>query len=333
MRILRRPEGFTLIEILIALAIVAVLIGLMIPAVQKVRASAARVASTNNLKQMALAAHAFNGDRGDRLPDPTEPIAPGAPATAAQPWNQATGPLFQLLPYLEQGALYFSIRGISSRAAYDAVMPTAGGRAAVVRVFISPADPSNPSGQVVITRNTAVPINNGLWGTTSYSYNPLAFTSPASGLGRSFADGTSVTVLFAEKYQLCTGSTTVQNYWFGAEGGNSRCGRRSPVLTGVQWQSVTGAFAGADFLAANLGAAPTRCEPGAPSGPHPGRILVAFADGSVRALTAEGATARLGAGSLPAGYDLPMPGALAPQRGYLWSALLTPGGGETISLD
>jgi prepilin-type N-terminal cleavage/methylation domain-containing protein/prepilin-type processing-associated H-X9-DG protein len=331
MRISRRPEGFTLIEILVTIAIVAVLIGLLIPAVQKVRSRAAQAISTNNLKQMALATHAFNGDRSDRLPDPIEPIAPGQPATAAQPWNQATGPLFQILPYLEQNALYISIRGINSQAAYDAVMQTDGGRAAVVRGFISPADPSNPSGQVLISRNTAVPINNGLWGTTSYGYNPLAFTSPASGLGRSFADGTSVTALFTEKYQLCAGATTVQNYWFGAERGNSPCGRRSPVLTGVEWNSVTGAFAGADFLGENLGADPTRCEPGAPSGPHQGRILIAFADGSVRVLTAVGATAPLSAG--PAEYDLPVPGALVPRRGYLWSALLTPCGGETISLD
>lgn len=332
MRILRRTEGFTLIEILIALAIVAVLIGLLIPAVQKVRASAARAASTNNLKQLGLAAHAFNGDRGDRLPDPVEPIARDVPATPANPWNQATGPLFQLLPYLEQGALYSSIRGVNSQAAYDAVMRTPAGRAAVVKVFISPADPSNPSGQGLVVGSPA-PINNGLWGTTSYGYNPLAFTSPASGLGRAFADGTSGTALFSEKYQICTGTRTVQNYWFSAEGGNSPCGPRSSVLTGVWRPGPAGTFAGADFLATNLGVDPARCAPGAPSGPHTGRILVAFADGSVRALTAEGATARLSAGPLPAGYDLPIPGALVPQRGYLWSALLTPSGGETISLD
>jgi prepilin-type N-terminal cleavage/methylation domain-containing protein len=122
-------RAFTLIELLVVIAIVAVLMGLLLAAVQKVRSAAARMSSTNNLKQIALAAHAFNDANNDRLPNPAEPINPGLPATAANPWNQATGPFFQLLPYLEQGPLYASIRTINSQAAYDAIMPTGSGRA------------------------------------------------------------------------------------------------------------------------------------------------------------------------------------------------------------
>lgn len=329
-------RAFTLIELLVAVAIIAILMGLLLSAVQKVRAAAARAASVNNLRQLGLAAHAFNDARADRLPSPADPINPAFPATAANAWNQATGPLFQLLPHLEQSALHDSIRAINGQAAYDSVMPTPRGRAAVVKVFVSPADPTNPTGQVLIT-GSPTPINNGLWGTTSYAYNPLAFTTPAGGLGRSFPDGTSNTVLFAEKYQVCgsgPGTGSIQNYWFGAYAGNSAAYLWAPVLAGTNLTSPSGSFAGADFLPANLASAAADCNPAAPSGPHRGLILVCLADGSVRPVTASGATARLGPPPLSgplAGYDSPVSGAVVPQRGYLWSALLTPAGGEAAA--
>ena len=334
----RRPNrpAFTLIELLVVVAIIAVLVGLLLPAVQKVRAAAARMASTNNLKQVGLAAHAFNDANADRLPNPADPINPACPATPANPWNQATGPLFQLLPFLEQSALYDSIRSINSQAAYDAVMPTPRGRAAVVKVFVSPADPSNPSSQVVIT-GSPVPINNGLWGTASYAYNPRVFRTVPVGLCRSFPDGTSNTLLFTEKYQVCgTGTGAIQNYWFGSEYGNSAAWLWAPVVTGAELLGPAGQFAGGDFLPSNLAVAPDSCNPMAPSGPHASGILVGLADGGVRFVTASAATARLGpvplSGALAA-YDQPAAGALVPQRGYVWSALLTPDGGEVFSLD
>jgi hypothetical protein len=108
------------------------------------------------------------------------------------------------------------------------------------------------------------------------------------------------------------------------------------VLAGTDLLTPAGAYAGADFLPSNLASRPSDCNPTAPSGPHPGSILIALADGSVRVLSAAAATTRLGpaplTGSL-AGYDLPVVGAVVPQRGYVWSAMLTPNGGEIVTLD
>jgi prepilin-type N-terminal cleavage/methylation domain-containing protein len=102
----RPRRGFTLIELLVVIAIIAILIGLLLPAVQKVREAAARTKCQNNLKQLALACHSYHDAVGS-LP----PAVLMRPSDSRQNANGNFGPnwIVLVLPYFEQGALYNSV--------------------------------------------------------------------------------------------------------------------------------------------------------------------------------------------------------------------------------
>jgi prepilin-type N-terminal cleavage/methylation domain-containing protein len=121
-------RGFTLIELLVVIAIIAVLVGLLLPAVQKVREAAARMSCQNNLKQIALASMNFESGNG-RLP-PGGVNSPNAvnvnPAAVLANGGPFTGPLAFLLPYMEQNNIYnllpggyWNLTGTSGAWAYN----------------------------------------------------------------------------------------------------------------------------------------------------------------------------------------------------------------------
>src|SRR6266540_2182588 len=100
---LRHRSGFTLIELLVVIAIIAILIGLLLPAVQKVREAAARMQCANNLKQLSLAVTNCADSNQGKIP-PSIGLYPsdGNPAEG----NGDGGIFLFLLPYIEQGNLY-----------------------------------------------------------------------------------------------------------------------------------------------------------------------------------------------------------------------------------
>ena len=111
MRARKRRLAFTLIELLVVIAIVAILIGLLLPAVQKVRAAAARIRCANNLKQVGLAMHGYM-DTNNGLPPNGVFTFIGSAVVQTSPWSAVS----RILPYIEQESLF---RGIDFTAPYS----------------------------------------------------------------------------------------------------------------------------------------------------------------------------------------------------------------------
>jgi prepilin-type N-terminal cleavage/methylation domain-containing protein len=314
--------AFSLVELLVVIAIIAVLIGLLLPAVQKAREAAAQTQCRNKMKQLGLAAHHCH-DAAGHLP-PAQGWFPTPQPTAAAGWGTH---FFHLLPYLEQDSFYKSAaaggpnplgedpgpgRVYFSSAAATGTPAFVGSR--TFAVFICPSDPSVPSGAYTNV------LNGRAWGTSSYAGNYLIFgevdkksyqpTSDrgAARLSSSMPDGTSYTLLYVERYAICELNST---------------GLRRACLW--DWWQVNWTVAGNDYRPTigfatsandNIGPQsifqvrpmPGNCDPSRAATPHPGGTVVTLGDGSVRTLA---------------------PG----MSGTTWWAACTPGGGEVLGTD
>jgi len=170
-----KPKGFTLVELIVVIAIIGVLIGLLLPAVQAVRAAAARTQSANNLRQMALAMNTAALNYNSQLP----------PSIGYYPQHGSVlGTIFfHLLPFMEEENIYNAYAG---QPFTSALLTTN------VKTFIAPLDPSNTGG-----------------GLTSYCANGLIFQEGGLNIPAAYTTkGTSKTVTFMERFAQSSSAFT-----------------------------------------------------------------------------------------------------------------------------
>jgi prepilin-type N-terminal cleavage/methylation domain-containing protein/prepilin-type processing-associated H-X9-DG protein len=293
-------RGFTLVELLVVIAIIAVLMGLLLAAVQQVRATSARLQCQNNLKQLALAAHHYHNERGSFPPGVVTPDATGPLATGAGMTNLWV----ELLPHLEQDNLH------RRWDRNDYRKNLAGGldatTAQVVKVLLCPAD-ALPSPVFNATFRDSLAWANGYYGLSSYGGNggSRSFGPPGPSRDGVFhqrsqvrladiSDGTSSTLLLGERshrdpifdaicqeYDPGSGPLASWGYWASAPFAE---GSQGDVLLGasvpINWRVPPEAWA-------------TAADPNDPwpwwtdrlnafGSHHSGGANFAFADGSVR---------------------------------------------------
>lgn len=284
-------RGFTLIELLVVIAIIAILIGLLLPAVQKVREAAARLQCSNNLKQLSLATVNCADSNNQKLP----PSVGLYPSNGTPSPNNSNGGLFlHILPYFEQDNLFKSTLTNPDPDGRNGNNPTytqwnANPQNATLKTLACPSDHT-------------LQANNGGRGRTSYGINGQVFRHNYNwgvGLSRfpaNIQDGTSNTIFFTEKVSLTSFCQSccnnyVDNFW--PDWG--------PLISSSDCNMVTGNAA--MFQNRPVGY-PANADGGRASGDHTGGINVGLGDGSVRFVSTGVGPATWWAALTPASGDL-----------------------------
>jgi len=279
-----RRKAFTLIELLVVIAIIAILIGLLLPAVQKVREAAARLRCQNNLKQIGIATHAHHDAIGT-LPPYTAPCAD--PANGGCFFTAAAGAAFQgkqytamafLLPFIEQDNVYRQMTpgGYAGGQYYQ-----------VIKAYLCPQDSTNSNGLCQTSYGGA---NN--WGVSNYAANFLVFGNAQTGdvnyssKFANIADGLSNTIFYAEMYGTCgqgNGNPNTQGPVWGSLWADSNSIWRPGFCAGGSKNGVSN-YAPCGMFQVQPGAF-TTCDPQRASSPHTNGMNVCLGDGSVRFLS------------------------------------------------
>jgi len=264
-------KAFTLIELLVVIAIIAILIGLLLPAVQKVRAAAARAQCSNNLKQLGLAVQNYASTYNSNLPALNS--HQNTPA-----WGNYNGcMLVTILPYIEQDPLFkLALGNNPPGTSGDTWDPT---RTTPVKTYQCPSDFTITGGwsanQVGGWMGSSYGPNFQLFGTNGWPQGQGTACFPQFNVGN-IPDGTSNTISFGENYAACKGNSD-GSLW---------------SYPGIPWSSSwTSVIANSKGWGAAALAVPqvqptqVACVKALSQGAHTGQVLVALMDGSVRGVT------------------------------------------------